>query len=325
MKRYSLCFSAVLLALSLTACQDKTAATNDKTASAEVSAAAVPVAAVSAASDWVNYTTMENRIGQEQQAKTEALFASLRAKEGKEKPEALQAEFQKAQLVLQTEALEKRKAIVVKTPLVQAFHDKTIELYQANIAALKLSQTELKAQEKTMQVQFSKLNQAANALREAAQAEATRNLATLPAPTTQADDLVRYRILSGDAHNEFRKKMEKLSAEIKSITDKEKQMAKIDSDVLPLQVELEKKIAAIPTTTPAIKALQAAQVEYAQLNIKFLQLKPAERQIQGQAISKQAQDLTTKMRALDNAAEGYTPPAAVLESPTSASAPVASK
>jgi hypothetical protein len=320
MKRYSLCFSAVLLALSLTACQDKTAATNDKTASAEV-----PAAAVSAASDWVNYMSMDNRIAQEQQAKTEALIASLRAKEGKEKEATLQAEFQKADSALQAEALEKRKAIVVKTPLVKAVQDKALELNQANIAWRKLSQTELKAQEKTIQTQLSQLTQAVSALSEAAQAEATRSLATLPAPTTQADDLVRYRILSLDAQNEFRKKMEKLSAEIKSITDKEKQMAKIDSDALPLQVELEKKMAAIPTNTPAVKALQAAEVEFAQLNIKFLQLKPAERQIQGQAINKQAQDLMIKIKTLGNAAEGYTPPVVEITSPASASAPEASK
>lgn len=312
MKRYSLCFSTVILVLSLTACQDKT------------TSAEVPAATVSAASDWVNYMSMENRIIQEQQAKTEVLIASLRAKEAKEKEAALQAEFQKAELTFQTEALEQRKAIIIKTPLVKAVHEKSLELNQANLAWRKLSQTELTTQEKTIQAKQMQLNQSISALSEAAQAEAVRSLATLPEPTTQTDDLVRYRILNLDAQNEFRKKMEALTIEIQSITDKEKQMAKIGSDALPLQIELEQKIAAIPTNTPAVKALQAAQVEFAQLNIKFLQLKPAERQIQNQVISNQAQELTLKIKTLDNAAEGYTPPV-VLENPANASAPEASK
>ncbi|MBY0346505.1 MAG: hypothetical protein K2P98_06565, partial [Neisseriaceae bacterium] len=243
MKRYSLCFTAVILALGLTACKDKTAMpANDKVASAEI-----PVTTVSAASDWVNYMAMNNRIAQEQQAKTEALVASLHAKEGKEKQETLQAEFQKAEAAFDAEALEKSKAITVNTPLVKAVQEKALELRHLNETWRKLSQPELKEQEKTIRTQQSQLGQAMRVLSDAAQAEAVRSLATLPEPTTQADDLVRYRVLRLEAQNEFRNKMEQLSNEIKKITDRQKQIAKINSVALPLQIELEKKLTAIPT------------------------------------------------------------------------------
>ena len=92
-----------------------------------------------------------------------------------------------------------------------------------------------------------------------------------------------------------------------------------------MQIELEKKLTAIPTNTPAVKALHEAQVELAQLNVKFLQLNPAERQIQGQAIEKKAKDLMTNIKILDNSAEGYTPPEIAFENATNASETEASK
>ncbi|MBY0345566.1 MAG: hypothetical protein K2P98_01720, partial [Neisseriaceae bacterium] len=72
-------------------------------------------------------------------------------------------------------------------------------------------------------------------------------------------------------------------------------------------------------------ALHEAQVELAQLNVKFLQLNPAERQIQGQAIEKKAKDLMTNIEILDNSAEGYAPPAIAFENATNASETEASK